>query len=133
MSDAAPPPTDTQPDGLAPDDMPVVPEGVEGGGQPGEGAQGEQTSYSVQVTLNNGEEEIAADAWEFEAPDDETAMIVAAETLATEFGGALADATQEGVPQQEGQPQQPLPEGIPGEGAVPGQGQGLPGAPPVTG
>lgn len=108
--------------------------------QGGEDTNPDPEPYTLQVFLLRGDPdsdptEVAGDAWQFDAADDDEATIAALETLATEFGGGgepNAPAPGQG-PQQPAPGQQPTVPG-PAPGAAP-QGPGAPGqqAQPVPG
>lgn len=89
---------------------------------------GEDTNpdpYTLQVFLLRGDPdsdptEVAGDAWQFDASDDDEATIAALETLATEFGG---EGEPNAAPPQQA-PSQPGPsQGAPAPPGGPGPGQ----------
>lgn len=95
----------------------------------------EPEPYTLQVFLLRGDPdsdptEVAGDAWQFDASDDDEATIAALETLATEFGGEASAAPPGQAPSQPGPGQgAPAPPGGPGPGLGPGSGPGQPPGP----
>lgn len=123
-----------------PQDQPPDPEADPEGQSQGQGDS--EDNYFLQVFLTRGQPddpanpqppddamEVAADAWQFSAPGDDAATMLAMDTLAGEYGGDRSAQGQALPPRPGQQPQQ----GVQGPGPGQGAGQQVPGQVPGQG